>query len=377
MLRDTVEPRTLPRMSVPPIDPASADAVREALAAYLAARDDTRTARIVEPPAPLGSGFDSFIYTFRLDGAADARWSAPLVLRLQGKPEQALKVRREADVQAFLVAAGYPMPALLAAEDAANAFGLPFMIMERVPGSDDARARDRRTRCGRADCSRGWRALHADLHRLPQAGWPLDDGDEPIVLRQIAQFRRRVEEQRLDGLRDGLDWLERNAPAVLPETAVITHNDFHPLNVLVTDEGRLSVIDWSDAALGDRHHDVARTLTLFSFAYIAASSSFERLLLKAARGFLRSRYFNAYERAFPRRPAPARVLRGAAVVERLAPGHANSVSETNAARATDAARGLPPNLVAEVEATSRRRMADAERDALRRSPSWHRRADRS
>ena len=258
----------------------------------------------------------------------------------------------------FLAAAGYPTPTLLVAEDADNAFGLPFMIMERVPGT---------TMLGRVT-SNPLRAggllarlagVHADLHRLPQAGWPLYDGDEPLVRRQIAQFRRRVEEQRLDGLRDGLDWLERNAPAVLPETAVITHNDFHPLNVLVTDEGRLSVIDWSDAALGDRHHDVARTLTLFSFAYIAASSSFERLLLKAARGFLRSRYFNAYERTFPvdrRRLAYFEALQswnGWLQVTELGVGD-------NAARATVAARGLPPNLVAEVESYVRRRLADAE-----------------
>jgi aminoglycoside phosphotransferase (APT) family kinase protein len=203
-------------------------------------------------------------------------------------------------------------------------------------------------------------ALHANLHKLPTAGWPLDDGDEPIVLRQIARFRRRIDEGRLVQLRDGLDWLERNAPAVLPETAVITHNDFHPLNVLVTDEGRLSVIDWSDAALGDRHHDIARTLTLFSFAYIAASSTVERVLLKAARGFLRSRYFNAYERAFPvdrRRLAYFEALQswnGWLQVTELGVGD-------NATRATDAVRGLPPNLLAEVEVYVRRRLADAER----------------
>jgi hypothetical protein len=130
--------------------------------------------------------------------------------------------------------------------------------------------------------------------------------------------------------------------------------------VLVTDEGRMSVIDWSDAALGDRHHDVARTLTLFSFAYIAASSSVERVLLKAARGFLCSRYFNAYERALPvdrRRLAYFEALQswnGLLQITELGLG-------VNPAQATSAARGLPPNLVAEVEVYVRRRIADAER----------------
>lgn len=118
-----------------PIDPASAAAVHEALSAYLAARDDLHRARISEPPESLGSGFDSFIYTVQLTGAETPAWSAPLVLRLQGDPATVAKVRREADVQAFLSRAGYPVPTLVAVEDAHNAFGLPFMIMERIVGS--------------------------------------------------------------------------------------------------------------------------------------------------------------------------------------------------------------------------------------------------
>ena len=343
------------------IDPASANSVHEALAAYLAAREDLRSACIVEPPAPLGSGFDSVIYTFRVGGEVpDARWSAPLVLRLQGNPAAVSKVRREADIQTFLIDAGYPVPALLATEGADNPFGLPFMIMERVPGGTLlARVMSNPLRAGGLLARLA--GVHADLHRLPPAGWPLEDGDQPLALRQITQFRRRIGEHGLDVLSDGLAWLERNVPAVLPETAVITHNDFHPLNVLVTDQGQLSVIDWSDAALGDRHHDVARTLTLFSFAYIAASSSVERVVLKAARGYLRSRYFNAYERTFPvdrRRLAYFEALQsfhGLLQVSEL------GLPTNRAQAATEAASGLPSNLIEEIRVYVRRRMADAER----------------
>lgn len=192
------------------------------------------------------------------------------------------------------------------------------------------------------------------------AGWPLHDGDEPLALRQIAQFRRRVEDHGFDSLRQGIDWLERYASAVLPEEPVVTHNDFHPLNVLMTNDGRLSVIDWSDATLGDRHHDVARTLTLFSFAYIAASSNVERLL-QAARGFLRSRYFGPYTAAFPvdrQRLAYFEALQSFNGLLQLT----ELSLEPSARRATtDAARGLPPKLIADVRMYVRRRMTDAER----------------
>jgi hypothetical protein len=67
----------------------------------------------------------------------------------------------------------------------------------------------------------------------------------------------------------------------------------------VDDAGRLGVLDWSDAAFGDRHHDVARTITLFSFAYVAAESAIERMLLRSVKGLLRSWYFRPYDKTLP------------------------------------------------------------------------------
>jgi hypothetical protein len=132
----------------------------------------------------------------------------------------------------------------------------------------------------------------------------------------------------------------------------------------MTQDGDLSVIDWSDAALGDRHHDIARTLTLFSFAYIVASSGVERFLLKAARGFLRSRYLRGYEGAFPvdrRRLAYFEALQSLYALVQLTemledprPGAAPSDAAVRA-------RKDLPNLVAEIEVYVRRRIADAER----------------
>ena len=59
---------------------------------------------------------------------------------------------------------------------------------------------------------------------------------------------------------------------------MICHGDFHPLNVLV-DGDDAWLIDWTDAALGPREGDVARTLLLFEVASIAAGSSVERAAL--------------------------------------------------------------------------------------------------
>ncbi len=252
-------------------------------------------------------------------------------------------------------------------EDASNALGLPFAIMERIPGttmlaritSNPLRAPALLARLG---------GLHARLHQLPPDAWRLEHSGESATLARLARTRRGVEQLGLARLETRLSWLERHATAVEPASVVVTHNDFHPLNVLVTDDGRLSVIDWSDAAIADPHFDVARTLTLFSFAYIVATSTLERLLLKASRGLLRSRYLVGYERALPldpKRLAYHEALQSLYALVQLHETAAEPSIEGTTAAANRVLADLP-NLIAQADAYVQRKMAAA-RKALERA----------
>jgi aminoglycoside phosphotransferase (APT) family kinase protein len=99
---------------------------------------------------------------------------------------------------------------------------------------------------------------HVALHRLPVEGCPLSY-DAPLIDRRIEDWHERLRSADGPELRRALAWLEGAAARVRDEEPAICHNDFHPLNLLVEGDGRLIVIDWTDAALGDRHNDVART----------------------------------------------------------------------------------------------------------------------
>jgi aminoglycoside phosphotransferase (APT) family kinase protein len=94
---------------------------------------------------------------------------------------------------------------------------------------------------------------------------------------------------------ESLKWLAANREIVATEEPVILHNDFHPLNLMLADDGEIYVLDWPDAALGDRHHDVARTLALFWLApplararRAAAAYGDQGLRDQAIRGALRT-----------------------------------------------------------------------------------------
>lgn len=258
-------------------------------------------ARIERAPAIIGRGFDTHIYAFGLSDPGGTDLYGDLVLRLYGAPEHAAKARHEAAAQQFALSAGYPALAPLVVEDAAPEFGLPLMIMPLVAGG---------TMLERI-AGRPWRAggllgemavLHARLHQLPTAGCPLAD-PAPHAVRQMHALRTRAAPvMATPGLDDALRWLDERMAMALPEERSFTHNDFHPLNLLSRPEGGFTVIDWSDATVGDRACDVARTVTLLSFAYIAAGSAIERFALRSARGFLRSRYLDRYKREYPLDP---------------------------------------------------------------------------
>jgi aminoglycoside phosphotransferase (APT) family kinase protein len=241
------------------------------------------------PPAPVSGGFDTFIYRFR------HRTEGALILRLYPSVARGPSAVREAATLGFLAEARYPAPECLAVSADPTEFGLPYVVMREVPGRtvfDQLRKRPRSV--GALITSLA--AAQAVLHGVPVDGWPHPaEGSE--IDRRIAALG---DAQPADpALRAALDWLREHADDVRGEEPSICHLDFHPINALVADDGRMTIIDWENASLGDPHSDVARTLVLFHAAAVAANSRVERVVLRAARPWLVRSYRDAYRRHIP------------------------------------------------------------------------------
>ena len=247
-----------------------------------------------EPVAVTG-GFDTHIYRFAVDGRR-------LVLRLYPSASRGPSAAREAATLAFLGEVGYPAPAVVSHSSSVDEFGLPYLIMEEAPGRtalDVIKAHPRRVGALVADLA----AAQAALHARPTERWPHPvEGDE-IDRRIAALGDRRPTDPRLGA---ALAWLAANAGTVRGGGSVVVHLDFHPLNVLVADDGGLTVIDWANADLGDPHSDLAATLSIFEFAPVVADSTIERIALRAAKPWLIRGYRKAYAR---HRPVDERRLR--------------------------------------------------------------------
>ena len=252
---------------------------------------------VVGSPARLSGGFDFWIYSVQFAGTGlPAPWTQPLVARVPPIADRFELLSRECELQTWVVDHGYPAPPVVALLAPGEVFESPVQLVRRVPG----------TTMTDAMTSAPWRLprrvaqlgrLHAELHSLPLPDWA-HDPDRSVLDRRLGLVRFVLERVSNPELEQGVAQVERLRPQLTTDAPVICHGDFHPMNVLVSESA--SVIDWTDAGIGDAHCDVARTSWLFRFAAAVAPRRVERSVLRPIAPLLARGYLRAYrlERAF-------------------------------------------------------------------------------
>jgi aminoglycoside phosphotransferase (APT) family kinase protein len=221
------------------------------------------------PPTPIGGGFWAEIFAIRLAGAPP-ELSGDLIARIM--PERA-QGRREIVVQREVAQQGFPAPAVRAAGDGVH-LGRTYLIMDRAPGGpllaglDGARAILSLPRTVRR-LPRLLAATALDLHLLepgpivdalhreaPGASVDTDD--------LVTYYVQQADELDHELLRAGAAWLVANRTE--PERIAICHGDLHPFNLLVDDNDRATLIDWTASRVGDPAYDLSFTTLMIRHA---------------------------------------------------------------------------------------------------------------
>lgn len=178
--------------------------------------------------------------------------------------------RREAANTRIATEAGLPVPAV---HDVTTVEGQSAIIYDRVDGSSMLSELLSSPWTLRRNAHR-LAALHATIHSVRPTGgrslrerWRQNLDDAP----GLTPRTRRKLRSRLDAL---------------PEGSALCHGDFHPDNVLLTDDGPV-VIDWLDAGTGHPAADVARTSLILRFAGCPRSRVLAVLLRFVRRLYLR------------------------------------------------------------------------------------------
>jgi aminoglycoside phosphotransferase (APT) family kinase protein len=254
--------------------------------------------REVESPGRASGGFDFWIYFLHLEGSClPAEWTGPLVARMSPTPERFALLERESRLQSWSAKHGYPTPRVLAVLEPGELFDSPVQIVERVPGHTMTTAMT----------TRPWHiprlldrlaGLQARLHVLTVPDWTGPGSEWSLAERRLGLVRFVLDRVAHSEIASGLERVEQLLPLLNVADPVICHGDFHPMNLLV-DGDTTSVIDWTDAGVGDRHGDIARTAWLFRFASVAAPRRAERVVLRPIAPVLSRRYLSFYRRHLP------------------------------------------------------------------------------
>lgn len=189
----------------------------------------------------------------------------------------------------------YPAPRVLVVGTTTEGFTTPVQVMARASGTTMLAAITARPWRTRHELHR-LSGLHARMHALDPLSWP----NQTVTFAQdrlgpVRGWATELKNPEIDAA------LERAVPIALAldaGPAVVCHGDFHPLNVIVDGEAA-TVIDWTDAGLGDPMGDIARTALLLRVAGVATPEPALRAALSASAPALSRTYVRAYRQIAP------------------------------------------------------------------------------
>ena len=247
-------------------------------------------AEVVGPPELVTAATSTSVWFVELAGNLPDPLLGQQVLRIF-RPDEIDVMDQEVALGAHLSANSYPIArthwhGLLATTH-------PALLQERLPGRPAiellATTKLRRV-------VRGLGSLQADLHAIDPGHVPLLRLDGRGYLEHdLARRRAAIVAEDPTGT---WQWLVETADrfaSVEDAPPVLCHGDFHPLNALVDGDGHIGIVDWTDACVSDRHHDVGRSIAIFWFASLIAASTVERIGLRTLRGWLGRTHRAAYE----------------------------------------------------------------------------------
>lgn len=212
-------------------------------------------------------GWETEIHSFDLEsGEDDEKVTEKLVIRLYAGPWAKQKVDTEYNLLLRLHQVGYSVPRVSLVEEDSTYLGDPFIIMEKIDGEQMWNLLIHKQ--SKLDFFGVFSRLFYDLHKLDwhklvgNSGrfWELDS--KTAVLQWIEKYEGRAKKLERPEILEIVDWLRGSIDDIVFDELSLTHNDFHPNNILIDENGDPFVIDWTAASLHDYRVDLAWTLIL-------------------------------------------------------------------------------------------------------------------
>ena len=220
----------------------------------------------------INEGWETKIISFSLNykekGLAQ---SEGLIMRsFQGTSGRA-QAMKEFEVMEKLASAGIPVPKVEVLVRDSSAFRNPYVVMEKIAGPTMNAVLQSGSDNEIHELTSLMVSHFVQLHQIP---WQkIFDQESQTVLKmsdplsfvkiQLSELRAIKDQFNLAEFTPFLDWLETRIGQGASDHRSVIHNDYHPLNILIRDDGSLAIIDWSFADVGDYRLDLAWSVLLF------------------------------------------------------------------------------------------------------------------
>lgn len=272
------------------------DTFRAKLSEFYAKQIDQATTINVLELQKLTSGWETEVYSFDVAYSLNKENKREyLILRIFPGTGGKKKAAYEFELMKGLAEKNYPVPQVhhLVAEE--TPLGYPFIIMERLLGGTLTKVMEEAPAAEKQQLKALFMKCFAELHQLDwQAIIPNSSRYElnnqfEYIEKPLHAMRRRVARHQLDEFMEVVEWLENRVATVPNEGLSLVHYDYHLGNIVLSEEKKPFVIDWSVSRVTDYRIDLGWTLLLES-TYEASEN--RNILLSAYQTFRNSSVTN-------------------------------------------------------------------------------------
>jgi len=221
--------------------------------------------------ARISDGWENEVYSFIMEYEESRKKSLDsLILRIYQGDNTQNKAKREFYGMKRLRELGYPVPQVMALALEESPFGSPAVVMEKINGRLMGRVIDEAYNEKREELINIFCMMLVNLHSLDwktfAKGQPSYDNLAPFTSTDpiLEMVNRYIEVFQAYEYIPILKWLEDRKSEVSRERPSIIHLDYHPNNIILRDDEKAFVIDWTNIDIADFRIDLAWTILLTS-----------------------------------------------------------------------------------------------------------------
>ena len=241
--------------------------INEQLTKYLSEQHPDRSNISLSNISEINMGWETELFTLEINYDSDeVHHKENRVLRIFSGESAGNKVTKEYQLMKTLYEAGYPVPEVYHNDTTGDIIGKPFILMKRIMGKtlDDTYNNETPE-----EADKGLNILFRLFHRLHQLDIT-EFTDIPGVTytedttKTILDYYSDCVEDVLPWIEPVVLWLQDNKPETSHELQSLLHLDYHGMNVMMDEDGKPYVIDWSAAMIADYRLDLAWTVLLYT-----------------------------------------------------------------------------------------------------------------